>query len=191
LSWLRQWQGHIEESKRICMNMIEQKPMLFNAYATMAMTLSKIEGDYIQAQEFVSKSIHLDSSILSIIEPMSNAMINLGEFDSLIWILNIPRYKTSVKKDPIIISYLAEAYFYKRNYTEGLNLISHAFDLNLGAATFYHVRMKFWEGRIYLAQGLIGKAKKAFLEMFEMDKSANGLFVWAFRWLAEFYLKRN
>jgi len=140
---------------------------------------------------FVVNCVFVVYSVCWVIVAMAGAMVNVVEVDSLIMLVESSRNNAFRQKDANCISYLAEAYYYKRNYTEGLNWLYKTFDLNLGAATFYHVRMKFWEGRIYLAQGFIDKAKKAFLEMFEMDKSANGLFVWAFTWLAECYLKEN
>ncbi|MGB5025769.1 MAG: caspase family protein [Saprospiraceae bacterium] len=193
LSWLRQWQGRIDESKEICLKLIEERPELYNAYATMAMTLSKIEGDYNQALYYTQKAIDLDSFLVAdwIVEPVIISLVSSGRIQAALDYFLRPIVKAQLEASAHHISYYAMTCFYSQNYKQGLATLDKYLELNLGINNYYQVNAKFWQGRIYLAQAKVQLAKNAFHEMFEMDKTNNGLFVLAYAWLAECSLLEN
>ena len=185
LSWLRQWQGRVEESKEICRKMMIQKPDLFNAYATMAITLGRIEGDYIAAETYALQAIALDSQITWANEALIDAYIKTGRTR-----LAFENLKASVINDVTAFysggyySYLAETCFRQGDYTRAITY-ADSMPLINQSVSFYHVRALFWQGRALLAQGKTAEARHVFLHALEVDPTPNGLFVSLYAWLGE------
>ncbi|MBK9337468.1 MAG: caspase family protein [Lewinellaceae bacterium] len=60
LSWLKQWQNKPDESIAISKRMIELKPNIFNAWSTMAQSLTMFKGAYYESEKYCLKSLELE-----------------------------------------------------------------------------------------------------------------------------------
>jgi hypothetical protein len=185
LSWLRQWQGRVEESKTICREMMARKPDLFNAYATMAITLGRIEGDYAAAEEYALQAIALDSQFTWANEALVDAYIKSGRIQTALKNLkagvtnNVTTYYRGTN-----YSYMAEACFRQGDYDRAIACADSMTRLNL-SVSFYHVRALFWQARALLAQGKTAEARQVILHALDIDPTPNGLYVSLYAWLGE------
>ncbi len=185
LSWLRQWQGRAEESKDISRQMIAQKPDLFNAYGTMAITLSRIEGDYVAAEAYARQAMALDSQITWAQEALIDALLKSGRVQAALeYLKRTTAQEVSILYRGTHFSYMAEAYFRLGDYARAIACADSMSRLNLGT-TFYHVSARYWQGRALLAQGKTAEARQVFLEALELDPTINALFVCLYAWLGE------
>ncbi len=191
MSWLRQWQNRPEESKEICNRLFSMKPNMFDAYATMAVTLAVIDGDYTEALKYARRADSLEKTDtynnLAILE----CDIQTGKLDCAKTLVDSMIQRNTDKFEPAANSYLIEILFRKGQHTIGLKKSRELYNQKRGYSTFYQTRAKYWEGKIFLAMDSVVEAKNSFNEIFQMDKTQNGIFIWAWTGLAECNLKEG
>ncbi len=191
-SWLLQWTGKIDESKRVCMQMIVNRHELFNAYATLAYTLTRIEGDYREAQKYLDQSFLLDSSISWAQEAQCDVWNKTGMYLNTIEIeRKIRRKNPDMTSFPNILSYREEANYYLGNYRQAIHNIDSFFQLKINKNNYYLARMKYWKARSQFELGDFAGARISLEEIFEIDKANNALYINVWSWLAKIAIEEK
>ncbi len=187
LSWLRQWQGRSEESKAISMKMIEQRPDLFNAYATLAHTYYYLDGDLAASEAWGRQAIALNPHPSNwAYHSLPNCQIDTRHLSEALEMLNwlLTNDSASTFERGVYLSMLAKAFFVQKEYKKAVECIHPIFNENLGTA-YYQTIAKYWQARALLAQGLKVEAEKAFLDALEVDQTPNAYDAIIYAWLGE------
>ncbi len=187
LSWLRQWQYRSEDSKKISLAMIKQKPELFNAYSTLAKTLFQMDGDFKQAEIYARKAIALEAKASFAQWALGKSLIATGKYKQTIQLANSIDFRNNCNEC------LAEAYFYQKKYNISLAILDSFFVMHQDEIPAVHLNML--QGKVFFEQGKIQKAKQAFMKILEVLKqhwSTNSAYIGTYAWLAQcYFIEKN
>lgn len=185
MSWLLQWKSEIPQSKAICQKLMETRPDLFNAYATLAITSGKIEGDFTEALKYAQRAIELEPGAGWHYEGLAIGYNGLGQWANTLSLLEGIFSKAQPLYQMIFSAYIIEALCFSGQLEKGLAMAQNIFDKKQSIYNFYQILCKFWQGRILLKMNRVEEAKQVFQEIFEMDKTNNGIFISAWAWIGQ------
>jgi protein O-mannosyl-transferase len=176
LSWLKQWQGKADESIAISKEMIALKPDLFNAYSTLATTLTLMKGEYLESEQYCLASLAINP--------------NQGWWAQTILLNNYLRTRRAAAAVEVGINCLNNNPTYSSNDKGTIVSVVLSSLVQLGRydeATYWaevattgqwgnlpgktHIAMEL--GRMYLRQGDLHRAEQTLLEALTIDVSSN------------------
>lgn len=176
LSWLKQWQGKADASIAISKEMIALKPDIFNAYSTLAVTLSGMKGEYLESEKYCLKSLAINpnqgwwAQTVLLKNYLRTRRAALAAETGINCLKNNMNYSHDDKAN--VVSIVISSLVQLGQYDQAAYWAEVATAGQWGyPALKTHIAMEL--GRMYLLQGNPEKAERMLLNALTMDVSPN------------------